>query len=289
MIYKNTFSKLLLILIFNFLFLNLNLGQDLTEVASSYNDVIKVANDDPTSAKTQLEELLPKAEALGEEGAEIKDKIENILPSLQYKTALAAYKSKDLPKAISGFEEAMELAKKYDDAKTLKKIKPKLPAVYYSQGRNLLKAGDTQAADALFDKAIALNDKYAKAYYGKSMVLRSGDRAPMIEQLDKAIELAGAKSKTSKSFKKGARLFLYKEAKAAVKAKKYQQALDDLQKAIGYDFEDSKYSDRIYVELGKAYAGLNKKSDACAAYKKVTGAKYKKVADYEMQYTLKCN
>jgi tetratricopeptide (TPR) repeat protein len=288
MIYKNTFEKLFLILIFNFLFLNLNWGQDLSEVASSYNDVIKVVKDDPASAKNKLEELLPQAEALGEEGIEIKGKIEDLLPSLQYKTALAAYKAKDLPKAISGFEEAMELAKKYDDSKTMKKIKPKLPAVYYSQGRNVLKAGNVQEADALFDKALALNDKYAKAYYGKSMVLRSDDSAPMFEQLDKAIELAGAESKSAKYFKKGARSFLYKEAKAAVKAKKYQQALDDLQKAIGYDFEGSKDSDRIYVKIGKAYAGLNKKSDACAAYKKVTGAKYKKVADYEMQYTLKC-
>ncbi len=289
MSYKNTFGKLILLFIINLFYLNLAIGQDLAEVASSYNEVIKTVNDDPEAAKKELKELLPMAEALGEEGAEIKGKIEGILPSLGYKTALAAYKAKDLPRAIAEFENAMDLAKKYDDPKTLKSIKPKLPALYYSQGSNLLKADKMQEADVLFDKAIALNDKYAKAYYGKSMVLQSGDRAEMYQQLDKAIELAGPSSKSTKSFKKGIRIFLYKNAKKEVKAKNYQQALDDLQKAIEYDYKGSKDSDRIYVEIGKSYTGLNKKSDACEAYNKVTGAKYKKVADYEKQYTLKCN
>jgi tetratricopeptide (TPR) repeat protein len=287
--YTKFFKILLTILALNLFSLNFSWGQELADVTSSYNDALKEVNDNPEDAQTQLEVILPQAEALGEDGAEIKEKIEGMLPSLQYKTALAAYKAKDLDKAIQAFEKALSLAKEYDDQGIAKKIKPKLPALCYSRGRSLLKANKDKEANEYFDKAINLDDSYYNAYFGKSMVLRSGDRTQMYEQLDKAIELAGEDSKSAKSFKKSTRLFLYKEAKANVKSKKYQQALTDAEKAIAYAYKGAKDADRIYVQIGKAYAGLNKKADACAAYKKVTGAKYKKVADYERQYTLKCN
>lgn len=286
--YTKFFKTLLTILALNLFFLNFSWGQELADVATSYNDALKVVNDNPKKAQAQLETILPQAEALGEEGAEIKGKIEGLLPSLQYKAALAAYKAKDLDKAIPAFEKALKLAKQYDDQEVAKSIKPKLPVLYYSRGRKLLKAKKAKEADEYFDKAIALDDSYDNAYFGKSMVLRSGDRAQMYEQLDKAIELAGDDSKSAKSFKKSVRFFLYKEAKANVKKKKFQQALADSEKALAYDYEGAKDADRIYVQMGKAYAGLNQKSDACATYKKVKGAKYKKVADYEIQYTLKC-
>jgi hypothetical protein len=52
---------------------------------------------------------------------------------------------------------------------------------------------------------------------------------------------------------------------------------------------DLKDPSATYLELGKAYEGLKKTSEACAAYKKVTSEQHKKVADYQMQTVLKCN
>ncbi|MEM8907163.1 MAG: tetratricopeptide repeat protein, partial [Bacteroidota bacterium] len=237
-----------------------------------------------------MTELLPKFDALGEEGAELKGKVEKNIPSMQYKAAVKAYKAKDLKGAIKGFENALALSTTYNNEDIPKQVNPQLPSVYYSYGRSLIKAKDKKGAMAAFDQSIAMNPEFAKAYYGKSMLFRNEKfRDSMFVYVDKAITLAGDDAKSVAVFKKGTLKHLYSKASSYNKSKQYKKAVTVLEKAMTtYVDDNTKNIGKYHYQMGKAFAGLNKTTDACAAYKKVKAGKYLEAAKYEVQHTLKC-
>jgi len=265
-------------------------AQTLDEVTKSYNEMVTGANEQPEATLTKLMELLPKAEALGDEAAEITGKITGMLPTLQYNSARIAHDKKDMDGAIAGFEKTVELSEKYDNPDMAKQVTNQLPVLYYTQGSAKLKAKDRAAALTAFNKAIALDKNYARAYYGIGKAFRGESIDSMLYYTDKAIGLAGADSKEAKGFKKGTRISTSKSAAKSAKAGKNQEALDMYQKALAYTAaSDEKNVSKYNYKLAKIYQTMGKKSDACAAYGKVKDAKYAESAKYEMTQKLKCN
>ncbi len=288
MIRINVTGKLILFTLLNVFLLNGAFAQSLEEVTKSYNDAIQVANTTPDVSFASFTDLLPKVEALGEEGADIAKKIKDVLPSLQYKTALKAYNSKDIKNAIAGFENAIVLSDKYENTEIPAQINAKLPALYYSNGNGLLKAKDVSGATAAYNKAIAANPKYAKGYYGLSKTFRAQSKIDsVLAYAQKAIDAAGDNAKSIASFKSGTKKYLYKAASAKAKGKKHKEAIDLFKKALTYS--NGKKEEKYHYKLAKSYQALGKNSDACASYKKIKSGKYLEGAKYEMEQKLKCN
>ncbi len=283
---KRLFSLILLTAVFTF---NLT-AQTLDEVTKSFNEVVTGANDQPEAALTKLMDLLPKAEALGDEASEITGKITGMLPTLQYNTARMAHDKKDMDGAITGFEKAVVLSEKYNNPDMAKQVTDQLPMLYYTQGSAKLKAKDRSSAMTAFNKAIALDDSYARAYYGISKAFRGQSMDSVLYYTNKAIDLAGADSKEALGFKKGARITTAKEAAKSAKAGNNQDALAMYEKALTYTAStDEKSLSKYNYKVAKIYQAMGKKSDACAAYGKVKDEKYAKSAKYEMTQKLKCN
>lgn len=221
MIRNNVTGKLILFTLLNVFLLNFTFAQSLDEVTKSYNEAIQVANTTPDVSFASFTTLLPKVVALGDEGTDIAKKIKDVLPSLQYKTALKAYTAKDMKNAIAGFENALVLSEKYENTEIPGQINTKLPSLYYSSGNGLLKAKDVKGATASYNKAIASNPKYAKAYYGLSKTFRALSKMDsVLFYAQKAIEVAGDDAKSVGSFKSGTKKYLYKAASAKAKGKK---------------------------------------------------------------------
>ncbi len=265
-------------------------AQTLDEVTKSYNEAVVGANEKPAETLTTLMALLPKAEALGDEAAEITGKITGMLPTLQYNTARMAHDKKDINGAIVGFEKTVELSEKYDNPDMAKQVNDQLPMLYYTQGSAKLKAKDRDGAMSAFNKALAMDANYARAYYGISKAFRGQSMDSVLYYTNKAIELAGADSKEATGYKKGARITTSKEAAKVAKAGKNQEALAMYEKALMYTAAgDEKNLSKYNYKIAKIYQGMGKTADACAAYGKVKDAKYAESAKYEMKEKLKCN
>ena len=273
-----------------FVFQSIN-AQTLAESTTAYNEAVKIAETDPAGAQKAMTVLLPQLESLGAEGADLKGKVEQNIPLMQYKAAIKAYKGKQLKTAIAGFENALTLSETYKNADVPNKVKPQLPSLYYSYGRSLIKQKDKEGAMAAFDKSISIDPSYAKAYYGKSMLYRNElHRDSMFVYVDKAISLAGDNAKSISTFKKGTAKHLFSKGKGYNKSKKHKKALSVLTTALEkYVDGNTKNVGKYHFETGKAHAGLNQKSKACAAYNNVKKGKYLEAAKYEIQHTLKCN
>lgn len=287
---KKLTGILTLLFVWSVLFVQTAQAQSLAEITTAYNDAVSLAATDPSGAQRALTDLLPKFEALGEEGADLKGKVEQNIPAMQYKAAIKAYKAKEISTAIAGFENALTLSETYKNEDIPSKVKPQLPSLYYSQGRSLIKQKNKEGAMVAFNKSIELDPNFAKAYYGKSMLFRNELlRDSMFVYVDKAISLAGDNAKAIATFKKGTRKHLYSKANGYNKNKAYSKALVVIKKALE-TYVDDKTKDvaKYHYQMGKAYQGLNKKSDACAAYRKVKSGKYAEAAKYEVDVTLKC-
>ncbi len=283
---KRLLNLILLAVVFSFSLT----AQTLDEVTKSYNEAVTGANDKPAETLTALTALLPKAEALGEEAAEITGKITGMLPTLQYNTARMAHDKKDMDGAIAGFEKTVELSEKYNNPDMAKQVNKQLPMLYYTQGSAKLKAKDRTGAMTAFNKALAMDADYSRAYYGIGKAFRGQSMDSVLYYTDKAIALAGPNSKETTGYKKGARITTSKAAAEVAKAGKKQEALNLYEKALMYTgASDEKNLSKYNYKIAKIYQGMGKTSDACAAYGKVKDAKYAESAKYEMKEKLKCN
>jgi len=282
--------KRLLTLLLLIATVSLTTAQTLEEITTTYNEAVVNANEKPGITLEKLVVLLPKAEALGDEAAEITGNITGMLPTLQYKVARAAHEAKDIDGAIMGFEKTIELSKKYDDPEIAKQVNERLPLLYYAKGSTKLKAKDAKAATTAFNQALVLDPNYAKAYYGISKTFRGTSMDSVLHYTNKAISMAGTNVKEVTSYKKGGRIYLSKAAAKAAKASKNKEAIDLYEKALSFTAEtDATNLSKYNYKIAKSYQAMGKTSDACAAYKKVSDTKYLKSAKYEMEQKLKCN
>lgn len=256
----------------------------LETVTKAYNEAITKANEDPAGTIEALNQVIKDAGTLGEEGEEIKGLAESKLAPLYYKVAYGYSSQKQYAEAIPRFEQTLEVSTQYNDEDVKGKVENMLPQLYYIQGSSLLKAKDAAGADALFDKALALNENYAKAHYGKAKVLfATGKMDEGLALIDKIIAMDAGK--VSANAAKYAASKLYSKAKSANKGKKHKVALGYITRGLKYN---KGAADKFYNEQGKAHQGLGQKAKACAAFGKV-GGKYAKYAQYQMKHKLKCN
>jgi len=305
-------------------------------------DLIKLYNQaDQQASEKQYQEainsftqVISVAEQLGAEGDDIKQRAEKAIPGLYMGIAaqdLAKFKQSksiaDLDNAIASFEEAQAVANQYNNDNVSQKSTQYIPLLHYNKGVLLFKQQNYAQANAAFDNAIELNGNYAKAYYQKALVFKKTDPNDidgMLTMLDKAIEVANSANdgRTARLATKKAHDELVFRGAKATEAKRYDQSISLLNRALNYDTEsaDAHYrlaevynkrsnydkalehanqalafengsrteKAKIYFELGFAHQFKNNKSQACDAFSNAAVGQFKAPAEHKMEFELKC-
>ncbi len=286
----------------NFTVLNDKTRED---ALKAYNEGSKLANDNPAEAIKLLEEAVTIAEQLDSNGVDIVEKASQKLPGLYYNVATDIAKAKNYSEAIVAYNKAKEVAEKYESKKTVKACNKMLPKMHFANGQTQLKAKSYDEAIASFDSALELKPNYTQATYYKALATPKykGDVNGAIVFFDQVIAKAeeAKDSRTGNKAKKAAYNTLVDEGKKLNKKKDFSGAAAALNKALAYAPEGKGATDAekaanlndkmagLYFELGKAYWGQNKASDACGAFKKASYGKYKVNAEYQINNVVKCN
>ncbi|HJX72354.1 MAG TPA: hypothetical protein VJ346_10385 [Bacteroidales bacterium] len=270
-------------------------------------------------------EALKIANELGEEGDELKVKIQTLLPGLHYQIGMALYEEKKIDEAIAKFKETMNLADSYGDFDVADKASNALSQLYYYQGSVNYKHNMFSEALDLFNKSIDLQPDNVKAYYMIAAVYKGlEDNVNVLASAKKSAEMAKAGNDTKYyegSLKLGRDYFLIK-ANSAKDAKKYDEAISYLKNSLEFDGESSttyflmvqiynsqqKWDETIaaankgleyenndpsekakfYYELGNAFMGKNENEKACDAFRKSAVGPFKESAEYQIKHVLKC-
>lgn len=299
-------------------------GQSINDAIQAYNNAATVYKQDPEKALKDIQSALQIAEQLGEEGAETKQKCEELIPTIYFQVAMAKYKAKDLQATLDNLEKAEEAAIKYNDGAVKSRVEKTMPKLYNALGNNLFKENKFEEAITNYGKAIKLDPNYIDPYLGTALAYEGlKNEEKMVEFLDLTIDMGGKANDAAnveKAKTKGKAYFL-KKADEARNANKLNDVVKLLDMALKYDGDDydiyrlmtinysklERWNDAIeygnkalelvkgtaedkaelYFLIAGAYHKLNKISDACAAYKNAAFGTFKPNADYQIQQ-LKC-
>lgn len=230
-----------------------------------------------------------------------------------YNEGLELLKAKNYADAIPLMEEAIKLAQEGENDQVIKLASKNGAIGYYKLGSTQRKAKNLEEAMKSFQRGIELNEKSYSNYLGVAQVLDAqGKRTEAVTAYLNAAAKAAAGGKADKEVsltKKAQNLvgvafsnkkwtetieagdaFLavtetsevhYYLSKAQNEAGDNTKAVEHAEKAINLagDKDPSKY----YMAKASALEAQKKKDAAIAAYKMVTGEKYKERAAYKIQ------
>jgi tetratricopeptide (TPR) repeat protein len=302
-------------------------GQTKNEAIEAYNKAIDLKATDPGAAIKAYEEAIKISSELGEEGEEILGLAELELSPLYYEVALKLYRERKIAEAITGFETAVIISEKYNDKDVKSRSENVLHQLYFTRGNELFRANDDEGALGLFDKALALNPNYSRAFLGKALVYRKQEKTPeFAEAMDMAIEtgLLSNDERTVSTAESTARDYFLVRAVRSKERKDYSEAIELAQTSLKYDksFAETyfliavvaniqkRWDDAIeagnkglellnsaddndkakyYFELGNAYAGKGDTAMACQSFREASVGTYLESAKYQIEQVLKCN
>ncbi len=300
-------------------------GQTLKDAIDAFNTGMDMADNDIEAAIVSLERSIEIATMLGAEGDDVREQAEVQIPGLYFDKAMAHYREREIPEAIAGFEETIEVAAKYNDANTERRSENVLHQLYAIYANSYFRQNDNEQALALFDKALEINPQFARAHLGKGLVYRRlEDIENFKEAMNMAIESALMTNDENilETAESTARDFFLVRA---VRAKgednlddaisllttslsydeafpethflfttiyneqsRFQDAVNSAQRAIELSNDDPNETAKIYFELGKAYQGLGDTGNACAAFSNAAHGNYEASANYQMEHVLNC-
>ena len=316
-------NKIKLILSIAFLSLSSFLfSQTMNEAGEAFNKGIEAtkANDYVAAIKAYTE-CINICIKLGEEGKDMKMKAESQIPDAYFKIGIASYQTQKFDEAVINFQKSSEFAIKLNDKENSDKALNYIARVYTTKGSAQYKDEDYNNAIMSFDKALQADGAYFKAYYSKGLVYNKQDKAEEFRAaMDKVIELGPADDKTVEAAKSTVFKSFRADAGKALQAGSFNKSMEYIEIALNYgegdaqilyfatiannglsnwqkaiDFGkravelETKDKSKVYFELGKAYEGIDNKSEACSAYKKVTSGPNVAAAQYKVKNELKCN
>jgi len=316
-------NKIKLILSVAFLSLSSFLfSQTMNEAGEAFNKGIEAAKaNNYVAAIKAYTECVDICIKLGEEGEDMKMKAESQIPDAYFKIGIASYQAQKFDEAGINFQKSSEFALKLNDKENSDKALNYIARVYTTKGSAQYKDEDYDNAIISFDKAIKADETYSKAYYSKGLVYNKQDKAEEFRAaMDKVIELGPADDKTVEAAKLTVFRSFRADAGKALQAGNFNKSMEYVDIALNYgegdaqilyfatiannglsnwqkaiDFGkkavelETKDKSKVYFELGKAYEGIDNKSEACSAYKKVTSGPNVAAAQYKVKNELKCN
>jgi len=310
-------------------------AQDQRKAIQTYNEALKkVKAQEYEQAIDLYNQAIEEAKKLGEKGQDIVNRSQSKLPQVYQQLALTKYKSfqKDrsiasLDATIDAFKETKDIATKYNDSRTEKRVDGIITQLIYQKSILQYKQSNFNEALATLDMAIERNPNYSKAYYQKAIITKKMDSKNLEEAVamfKKAIEVAertnesqivtkakrslhdelvyrGSKATENKNYDRALDLLNraleydassaeahFRLAEAFNKKQDWQKAVNHAQEALNYEKGGKTERAKIYFELGTAYKGLGQKENACNAFSNAAYGSFKSPAEHQMEYELKC-
>jgi len=323
---RTVLVRFLLVPAFMFGLIGFSQAQDLNGAKEGYNSALQLLKTDPVSGIASAKESLGICDQLGEEGADVKVLVENLLPKLYYQVGTNLVKEKKIPQAIPAFQEALKVGEQYKNNEIIGKCKSMLPKLYNSVGGSFYKKQQYDKALESLAQAVVYDPDYAKAYYTTGLVYKKmNDVANFETTMDKGLvaatnskdnktkgqiskaamgffltggtkalsdgKAADAVSMLEKALKydpKGFDTYFYL-ASSLLELKKYDEAIEASNKALALGETDDEKNAKHYYNLGLAFKGKGEKNAACEAFNKALFGQFKENAQYEIEHGVKCN
>jgi len=194
------------------------------------------------------------AQTLNDAGITLKTKSLAQISKIHFDEGIELYKGKKADEAIASFTKSFEYAEKNEDKKQMAKSHKYINYVYTYKG-NVLNAGkDYEGALKIFDEANKYYKKNAKTYYGMQIAYAKLDNEEkMRESASEVVRIDKDGGKTALKAKEVAAKFYIGKVPAEVTAKKYQQAIDLINKSFTFDLNNS----TAYYYMALCYNELN--------------------------------
>ena len=228
-------------------------AQDLAAVTELYNSGAEAISTDKSAALKSFEEALKLAEALGEEGQEIVTNCKNIIPNLKLSLAKDMAKDAKYDEAIAALQEVKQVAEACENFSVVDEATALIPQLKNAKAAALLKANDFEAAAAAYKEILEANPTDGSAALRLGAALNSAGKA---EEAKAAFEQAAANGQAAQANKQLGTLYL-KEAAAALKAKKYADAV-----AAAVKVNDYTENAQAWQVAGQASQLAGKNNDA---------------------------
>lgn len=273
---KNSVTTLLLGLFIIGLASNVN-AQDKRKAVETYNQALELMKaSEYQQAITQFNNALSQAEALGEEGQDIIERVHNQLPAANFELAKNAYRNfqndktiSNLDRAIEAFRQAAEVSEEYGNEQIAEKAPNIITQLMYNKALVQYQQKEFETAMTTLDEVIERNANYAKAYYQKGIVAKNMDGRSLDEALgffDQAIEVGneiGDNQIATRAQNAAAEELVY-QGSQAIENSNYSQALEYLNRALDYNSESAS----AYYRLAEAYNGQQNWQQAAQAAQK---------------------
>lgn len=239
-------------------------AQDLAAVTEMFNAGAEaVSAGDKTGALTSFQKALEMADALGEDGQEVATNCKNIIPNLVLSIAKDLVKESKFDEAIAKLGEAQEIAEKYEALDVVEDAKTLIPQVKLSKAGNLLNAKDFDGAIAAYKEVIDADPANGAAALRLGVAYNSAGK---LAEAKAAFEQAAANGQEATANKQLGNIYL-KEAAAALKAKKYADAV-----AAAAKVNDYTENAQAWQIAGQASQLAGKNNDAIKYFEKYLAA-----------------
>ena len=198
-------------------------AQDLAQATENYNNgAMELNMGNKESALTYFQTALTMAEALGEEGTDIITNCKNTIPMIMASIAKDHIKAEAYDAAVEQLKKTVETAEAYGNAEVADEAKTLIPQVLMSKANDLLNAKDFANAATIYQEVLAGDETNGMAALRLGMALGSIGKTAEAEA---AYLQAAANGQETNAFKQLSTIYV-KQAAAALKVKKYQDAID---------------------------------------------------------------
>ena len=228
-------------------------AQDLGAVTELYNSGAEAISTDKSAALKSFEEALKLAEALGEEGQEIVTNCKNIIPNLKLSLAKDLAKDAKYDEAIAALQEVKQVAEICENFSVVDEATSLIPQLKNAKAAALLKANDFEAAAAAYKEILEADPTDGSAALRLGAALSNAGKT---DEAKVAFEQAAANGQAAQANKQLGTIFL-KEAAAALKAKKYADAV-----AAAVKVNDYMENAQAWQVAGQASQLAGKNNDA---------------------------
>lgn len=312
-------KRIITTLFLSLFFISASYAQDMESATNLYNTGAMALNDgNIAEALKNFEEALEQATIIGPEAEELKANCQRTIPTLYLTLGKEAVNAKDLDGAIEKIKVAIEKATEFGNIEVADEGKALIPQIVLAEGNSKLNAGDFAGAMADYKKVVEFDAENGMAYLRLGQAaLRLNDEATAIDALAKAAQFGQDKNAN----KELSRHFL-KNAAAALKAKKYDAAIEAAKKSNEYAPNGQAYSicgkaaiaaknydeaiaafesyvamspnardlNQTFYQLATAYEAKGNKEKACGYYKQImSDPTLGEYSTHKVKNELKCN
>jgi tetratricopeptide (TPR) repeat protein len=305
-----------------FFLANSTFAQTLPDVINAFNAV--AARTDTIGKIKAMEDCIALCTKVGAPADSFKRVIGNALPTVYFSKAAGLAKNKKYAESAVAYEEVMKVSQKYNDSVVFNSAKKNVTIIYYDLGNKAFNEKKDAEAIKYYSKVLSNDPQHIKAtYYSTSAYKRMNNKVKFEEMLAKVLEMAKTSNDTkveadanklaknfyltsySNSYRLGKvgeaianlntalkyspddKEVLYYLGQAYNTQKKFDLALENLNKAVELETGNAEAKAKYFYEIGLAYEGKANNSGACGAFQNALYGQFAASAKAK-RTTLKC-